>query len=586
NKVESIDLLPFFGAAYKDQEGYLFVPDGSGALIYNNNNRLTAKTYEKALYGFDNGTSDKISGSAKATSATSENQYMPIFGASVDDYGYLAIVTDGAARGTIKANVSGKYTSYNAVWSKFSYRIVGSVNQTQKDGSDRIANIYEHNMELNHDYTVTYKFLEKGKNTYSDMANLYRDYLIKTNGLESRVVASDKIPFYLNTYGYIVKTKSFLGIPTDTKIATSTIKDVEAMLDILDENDIKNVVLKYDYWSKNSYFDKLPTSASVENKVGSKKEMLSLKERLEQSGGALYLSVDLMNAYKTGNGVSSYSDVLKSVANTVLRQFVLKISDSTIDTRYGAWYLIRPSRLSTYYNKYLKNTQKVGYDTLSFDTIGSYLYSELSSDGTGRNFSLKIIKDLIGSIEERTNGLMVTGANEYVASFASHILDTSFRNSGYDLEDVSIPFYQMVFHGYVSYSIGASNLASEPNIRTLKCIEYGAYPQFTVIKENADEIIGSRVDNIFSPDFNNWSDFMHTQYVQVNEALEDVQNATVKSHEFINNDVVKIVYSNGTTIYVNYGSNDAAIASITVPATGYYVIKSNGKTVSNVALSD
>ncbi len=45
----------------------MLVPDGSGALIYYNNNRLTANTYNKAVYGFDNGTNDMVFGSKAAT---------------------------------------------------------------------------------------------------------------------------------------------------------------------------------------------------------------------------------------------------------------------------------------------------------------------------------------------------------------------------------------------------------------------------------------------------------------------------------------------------------------------------------------
>ena len=44
NKIKSIEFLPYFGAGGMNEDGYLFVPDGSGALIYFNNERLTART--------------------------------------------------------------------------------------------------------------------------------------------------------------------------------------------------------------------------------------------------------------------------------------------------------------------------------------------------------------------------------------------------------------------------------------------------------------------------------------------------------------------------------------------------------------
>ena len=45
-----IDLLPYFGAA-AEEEGYLFVPDGSGALIYLNNGKSVYSSYSAQVYG-------------------------------------------------------------------------------------------------------------------------------------------------------------------------------------------------------------------------------------------------------------------------------------------------------------------------------------------------------------------------------------------------------------------------------------------------------------------------------------------------------------------------------------------------------
>ena len=49
-----IDLLEFFGAAGSEEEGYLFVPDGSGALIYLNSGKKDS-AYIASVYGRDSG---------------------------------------------------------------------------------------------------------------------------------------------------------------------------------------------------------------------------------------------------------------------------------------------------------------------------------------------------------------------------------------------------------------------------------------------------------------------------------------------------------------------------------------------------
>ncbi|MBO7252656.1 MAG: hypothetical protein J6V25_08515, partial [Oscillospiraceae bacterium] len=49
--IESIALLPFFGAGGLEDEGYLMVPDGSGALIDFNNNKQARQSYMEKVYG-------------------------------------------------------------------------------------------------------------------------------------------------------------------------------------------------------------------------------------------------------------------------------------------------------------------------------------------------------------------------------------------------------------------------------------------------------------------------------------------------------------------------------------------------------
>lgn len=586
NTLQSVDLLPYFGAANMEDEGYLLVPDGSGALIYYNNGRVTADTYSRPIYGTDSGSSENATpGTASGQIVKSEEiQYLPVFGSSGSQRSFFAVITSGAPRATVKANSSGRYSSYNTVWTQYSYRTVGVVNQTQKDGSLLAVNINEKNLETWCDYQVSY-YLLGANTTYGQMADLYRNYLIQTQGFASRVEAGENIPLYLELYGYIEKTKSFMGIPVETKIPTTTVENANEILDSLEEAGISQVVLRYNYWAKNSYYDKIQTSAKVDGTVGTAKELAALQERLEAAGGGLYLTGSLLNVYKTGNGVSTFNGVLQSVANTAQRQYALDLMSSAVDTRYDAWYLLRPSLIREYFGKFTDSVAQAGYHGIALEDAGEMLYSELSSGGVGRSWAKEIMQDSIAS-SAQSAGLMLEGANDYAAVWASHLVETSSHNSGYDLEDESVPFYQMVFHGYVSYSLGATNLSSNPSEQTLRCIEYGAYPMFSLVGQNVDELIGSRMDSLYSGDAKLWMDFMAVQYGQVNEALQGVQDSTIVDHQILTEDVRQITYSNGTVIYVNYGTSAVTYMGSEIPAQGYAVFNDGELVCSQTAASD
>lgn len=588
NKIKSIDLLPYFGAGSASEDGYMLVPDGCGALIYYNNERLTARSYLQSLYGFDNGTNDKTMGGYAIAGyfTLSQNAYMPVFGVHRSNNGFLAIISEGAARASVNANISGKYSNYNTVWTTCSYRTIGTVRQTQKDGSEQVVSIGEKNLETYCDYTVSYYPLETGKSEYSYMAARYRTYLEQNEGLEARTAQQEQIPLYLDVYGHIEKTKSVLGVPVDVKITTASVSNVNQMLDALSDEGVDRVVLKYNYWSKSSFYRKVPTGASPDAKVGTSGELLALQDRLDAAGGGLYLGADLLNIYRSGHGVNQYRDALQSVANTVQRQYAFRLDSAMVDSRYEPWYLLRLGSVQRVFSQYADNLRKNGYHGAALDTVGEKLYSELGTNGTGRNQAREILSNAVKTTKESVGSVLLSGANEYAANHAAHILTTPARASGFDLEDVSIPFYQMVYHGYISYSLRASNLASNPEKLTLTCIEYGASPLYSLIYENIDELIGSRLNVVYSADFANWKDTLVEQHAQLNAALSKVMTACILEHRIVSDSVRCVTYDNGVTIWINYADTPYTGEGVTVPAYGFTALMDGQTYASAQAVGD
>lgn len=80
----------------------------------------------------------------------------------------------------------------------------------------------------------------------------------------------------------------------------------------------------------------------------------------------------------------------------------------------------------------------------------------------GRNQALRNLQTTLDGVDAAMDGVLVEGANVYAATEASALIRTPFRSSGYDLEDVSVPFYQMVFHGYASYTLEATTWPASP----------------------------------------------------------------------------------------------------------------------------
>jgi hypothetical protein len=113
-----IELLPYFGASMKD-DGYLFVPDGSGALIYFNNGKINENSYTASVYGQDE---TMLYTAWNESQVDAENTVrMPVFGIREEDRALFAVIEEGDGYATINAGISGKTSSYNNVYASFSY---------------------------------------------------------------------------------------------------------------------------------------------------------------------------------------------------------------------------------------------------------------------------------------------------------------------------------------------------------------------------------------------------------------------------------------------------------------------------------
>lgn len=108
-KISRIGLLPYFGTATSKDDGFLLVPDGSGAVINFNNGKNDCSPYESKVYGVDESLPNDI-----VTSRT-EQIYIPLVGMKKNDGAYMALATDGAAEALIKAQPSGIETDFNSI---------------------------------------------------------------------------------------------------------------------------------------------------------------------------------------------------------------------------------------------------------------------------------------------------------------------------------------------------------------------------------------------------------------------------------------------------------------------------------------
>ncbi len=96
-RMYSVTLLPYFGAGSSEDEGYMFVPDGSGALIRFNNGQQRMGEYSQGP--LRPGRRHR----AESTGPVTQNALLPVFGVKRGENGFAAIITEGEARARLNA---------------------------------------------------------------------------------------------------------------------------------------------------------------------------------------------------------------------------------------------------------------------------------------------------------------------------------------------------------------------------------------------------------------------------------------------------------------------------------------------------
>jgi hypothetical protein len=572
NTVTAVDVLPVLGAGGKEDKGWLLVPDGSGALIHFNNGVSSMQEYHAAVYGKDSGVEGQIalSGTLSQQARTQEQvARLPVFGTYHEGgNGLMGVVTGNSAKASILARVS-NLTSYNYVWSRFMVRNSGSMMMNSKEFGSSVIGVSEREGLTRGEYEVRYYPLNGDKAGYAGMAARYRKYLEAEAGLARRIL-DNEYPLYLELYGLVKKPAHFLGIPYTKTVTLTSISDIRAILSALN---IPQSVVRFSNWIEGSVYERIPSAASLSGRLGTPDEMKALAAELEGHGGGLYPAVDLINIYRGGNGFWAIRDAVLAPVNSPQMQFQTSYSTRAADPAIPPWYLLSPARYDRFYSRFFASFDQTGFNTLALDAIGDICTSDNRSGGTGRGEVSEIVRTVLLKAGKE---LMLDSGNAYAAVLARHLINTPGYSSGYTLQDETIPFYQIVFHGWIPYGIGDVNHASSPEAFLLHCLEYGASPQFAFIGRNAWELADSRMVWLYSPDWQAWTEEVKSGYAMLQGVLSPLSRLPITQHRNLPDHCAVTEYGGTTAVYVNYGTTDATIGDLVIPAMGYLVREVTG----------
>ncbi len=540
-----IGLLQFFGASDTDDDGYLVVPDGSGAVINFNNGKINAQKYSNDVYGRDS------SVSLAKKPAKNEQVYLPILGSVTNGgdeagHGFLAIAKSGETCATVNAAVSEQSsTSYNSVWFRFKVRAEDSYTIGGKT-----LNIFEKGKIDQPTLSVSYYPMQSEDLSYMDMAERYRQYLIEEMGLTEKK-DTIKSSYYLGLYGGTVKAQSIAGFPINMQTPATTYEQAQQILTNLHEKGVNDIMVTYHDFNTAGIKGLISAGVDYASALGGKSKYQDLSQYATSIGAQVYPSVGFTYMKDSGNGYSFALNACKQITNAYA-------TSNNWDIAFGIPHQVRlvpRTTLAPYYwtdlfRKLETSFSQEGIKTICLDDATTHLYSDYSRGNYSRYDALQIMVEGYKKFKDAGFTVLANAANAYALPYVDYITNVPLSSSNYDLFDYDIPLYQAVIHGIVPYTSKAFNASANASDTIMLALATATPVHYEMMYENPNKFTDSDYDSLFYSNYKGWVDSSVNIYKLYKENLDGFTNLKMTDY-VIDGDVIESTFEGGKTIKVN-----------------------------------
>lgn len=528
--ITSLTMAPSFGAtprtdlAGNEVNGYMIVPDGSGAVIEYNNDKEGYSSYSQTLYG-----RDKTTVPLKAPRVT-EQAYLPLIATVSGSNGLVAIATDGDANASVNAQVSKQNKqAFNSVNFKFLLRSKDDYFMGGTDGTK--ITVFEKGKIKTEKISVSYYPISDAEEVnYADVAAVYRNYLIENKGLEKKT-ESNKSNFYVDLYGGVMKETSIFGIPVDLKTEVTGFSQAQEIMQQLSDGGVNNIIVNYNDWTNKTIVGKISTSFKPSGVLGG----MSDYEELAKAAGAIdakiFPSISNMQMKKSSWGFFTMNSTAIRVSNAQSRQTKYSIAFG-VKLSGKAPALLTPNSYSKAMNKMIDSFTDNDVKNIGFGDYSNTLVSDFSKrNALSREGTMNSLIAEYKKASETMENVIADEANAYILPYADYITNVPVYSSQYNVVDYDIPLYQMVVHGYVPYSSTPVNANSNAEEVFLLSLASGSSIHYDMIYEEAYELLDTDYSDLYYANYNSWMNQAIEQYKASEAILSQVSDKVITDYQ-------------------------------------------------------
>ncbi|MBQ2922522.1 MAG: hypothetical protein IJE60_05455 [Tyzzerella sp.] len=561
-----IVLMPYFGCAGLDDEGYLFVADGSGAIIDFNSNKKMAYSYILPVYGEDDGMerTEMNFSSAKA--------YVPVFGLAYENQkSVLTVIEGGESHASIEVGISGDEGDQN--WAGARFELTPLSIEDFSDSKNKVEiNMYQEEPYAG-ELSMRYLFGGKDKADYSGLAYLYREYLQKNGDLKTDGSATRQMDIKLIMQ--VMKETSFLGIPYETPQTVTTFKQANEIVNQLKEQGVTDINIGMLSWFGGGiHNDPVIGKVSIASSLGGKRALGQFVTDMGADGKVAF-GAELLKIHDSWPRFNQYTNASRYLNNSLATGYYFNSATMRENSRTDSYYYLSSRYFAGVLEDYTASVDKYDISGLWLMDAGNILASDFGSSGTiDREVSKELIVNAVAEAAKK-HDITLDNSNQYLWKYMDTIINLPTRSSEHSIIDESVPFLQIVLSGNYNYASGAFNRSGDLDEYFLKAVETGGDLYYEWIYESdvtASGLKGVDAEKVYSMFYGTWMDMAIEQYTRIKEELTAVEGKEITHHSMIEKGVYRTEYGD-VSVIVNYNEYDVVVDGNHVNARDFKVVR-------------
>ncbi|WP_100405240.1 DUF5696 domain-containing protein [Bacillus solitudinis] len=547
-------IYPFFGSASHKEDGYIVIPDGSGAIVSLDETPKYATGYSAPVYEKDMGYENTTSPSRRGISAKpSESVSLPIFGVihEVDKTGVLVISESGSSYATYNYRSKDTNTLYYQSYFTYNYRTAYSQFQSRVNEEQHVLGFQEKPNQF--DLVQRYVFLNENQANYVGVAKKYRDLLEKKDGLSKNSDPThNKIPLKID----FINSELTMGTLGKEDVPVTTYDQAHELSKTLLDKGYENLNVTFKTFLPNELTYKFDVLGSL----GGQEDLEEVIQFFSSNNIKFNYYMDYAR---------SYFEKTRYSASKMNRQ------DLSVYNRQNNLlnYLNNPKFYSVLAEKDLENLQKNKIDSLAFGGLSGSLFTHYDNGTIGSSTDgMEYTKNLMEYLHDNEIRTSMYSPDAYLYPYLDDYFDTSIHSSGLMFIDDTIPLVSLVLSGYKDMYSPYMNFSSNDTEAKLRLIEFGVYPSFVLTGESTYKLKGTASNDIYVSEYSFLEERIDAYYNFVNEGLGKVIDSEMINHTIVDQGIVIVEYRNGKKIVINYNDSNYLYGDEEIKSKGFVIL--------------